>query len=665
MGKSSLKIFISISAFFLYMIAAAQNMPVFSGGDFKTSKPFDLSKGFPENSYLVLCYHDVADKITDDKDEYAEELQHFVQQLDFLKSQNCNFIGTDDILKARSGEKKLPARAVLMTFDDAYDSFYRNVFPVLKLYKCPAVLAVVTGWVDNPPVEPEYHKKFMTWDQLREVASSGLVKIGSHSNNLHKGVLMNPLGSISPAVQTRIYDPVQKRYETSLEYRKRLYDDFAKSFSMIREKTGIAPEIMVWPYGRYNGISIEEAQKAGFKFMFTLDDGLGSINKIEAIPRYMIMKNPTVDSFAEMFKKGFARIERLRIVHADIDSVYDPDPEKQNKNIDAFIERIYRLKPSAVYLQAFCDDNGDGNVSSVYFNNRVLPVKADIFSRIARSIFVRGMLVYAWMPAMTFVLPDEKETEKLRVREFRDGKIELSTSWYKRLSPFNEEACKKIEMIFEDLGTYCDFDGVIFQDDAYMNDYEDFSPDALKEYVKISGDANIPFQELSGEQKSKWTDVKTEKIMALTDRIKKKVLYYRPEIRFARTLYAPVLLKPESEEWFCQNYEKTLKHYDYAVIMAYPKMEDIFWETSWLKSLVKKASEYPGGLNKTVFKTQAYDWKKDEWINSKTVNKWLRVLAAAGAHDISYYPDSYIDNKPDLKVIRDMISSKDSWIEKK
>lgn len=656
----------------LCVAAAAQDPSANLKFNFRSGSPIDLTKGFPENAFLTLCYHDVPEKITDDQDAYATELDSFIKQLEFLKAHNFNFISTDDIMKARSGEKRLPEKAVLITFDDAYESFYENVLPILKMYRCPAVVCVISDWIDKPPLDfstgnIKFQKKFMTWDQLREVASSGLVKVASHSNALHKDVLMNPLGSMGPAIQSRIYDPVQKKYETETEYRKRIGDDLSKSYSTIREKVGVAPEILVWPYGRYNYLSVEIAEKTGFKFMFTLDDGFGNINKIEAIPRSMIMGNPNIENFIDLLKNSFTRIERLKIVHADIDSVYDPDPGKMNKNIDAFIERIFKLKPSAVYLQAFCDENGDGNVSSVYFPNRILPVKADIFSRIARSIFIRGIQVYAWMPTMTFVLPDEKENERLRICEFRNGKIQPSTSWYKRLSPFNEEACKKIETIYEDLATYCDFDGVIFQDDSYMNDYEDFSPDALKEYVKISGDTSIPFQKLGSEQKSNWTDMKTEKIMALTDMIKKKVLYYRPRIRFARTLYAQTLLNPRSEEWFCQNYGETLKRYDYAVIMAYPKMEDVFWffDNSWLRSLVKKASEYPDGLHKTVFKTQSYDWKRDKWISSSTVNGWIRVLTAAGAHDVAYYPDSYIDNKPEIKVIRDMISTNDSVIEKK
>jgi len=94
--------------------------------------------------------------------------------------------------------------------------------------------------------------------------------------------------------------------------------------------------------------------------------------------------------------------------------------------------------------------------------------------------------------------------------------------------------------------------------------------------------------------------------------------------------------------------------------MAYPKMEDVsvFSEDSWLRSLVQKASKFPNGLDSTVFKTQAFDWKKDKWISSSTVNQWLRILVAAGAYHIAYYPDDYIGNRPDLKTISDMISSR-------
>jgi len=93
--------------------------------------------------------------------------------------------------------------------------------------------------------------------------------------------------------------------------------------------------------------------------------------------------------------------------------------------------------------------------------------------------------------------------------------------------------------------------------------------------------------------------------------------------------------------------------------MAYPFMEEKFWERAWLKELVKKASLYPEGLNRTVFKVQAYDWKNNEWISDSTIRKWVRTLIAAGAHHVSYYPDGLFENRPDLKIARDIMSSRD------
>ena len=40
--------------------------------------------------------------------------------------------------------------AVLLSFDDGYETMYNVVFPLLKAYNYPAVFAPVTGWLDTP-----------------------------------------------------------------------------------------------------------------------------------------------------------------------------------------------------------------------------------------------------------------------------------------------------------------------------------------------------------------------------------------------------------------------------------------------------------------------------------------------------------------------------------
>jgi biofilm PGA synthesis lipoprotein PgaB len=283
-------------------------------------------------------------------------------------------------------------------------------------------------------------------------------------------------------------------------------------------------------------------------------------------------------------------------------------------------------------------------------------MKTDLFSRVVNQLRVRGMHVYAWMPTLDIVLPNKKENDALKVQDIPHGE----EPWYtNRLSPFNSQARRKLVMLYEDVAAYSKIDGIIFQDDGYLNDFEDFSAAGRREYLKITGGKDIPYAELSQEKQMAWSRVKTKALLSLTEELKNAVLRYRPYANFARTLYASTLLEPESEEWLAQNYADSLKAYDYVVIMAYPYMEGVAHPKSWLAELVRKAKEYPQGLEKTVFKVQAYDWKAQSWIDSRTVNSWLRVLAANGARHLAYYPDNYTEKEPDKEIIRLMMATED------
>ncbi|MEW6171239.1 MAG: poly-beta-1,6-N-acetyl-D-glucosamine N-deacetylase PgaB, partial [Candidatus Omnitrophota bacterium] len=631
------KISIILSIFFIFTVNAGAQ---------------DLNK----NRVLILCYHDIPKDVV--LNDYSVDRNSFVQQIEYLRTHGYYFVSLEDIVKASKNQKELPEKAVLLTFDDAYLSFYEFVYPLLKLYNYPCVLSVVTNWIDNPP--KALKEKLMNWDQIKEVSASGLVEIASHSCNLHRGVLYNPQGNDNWAATSRIFYPQKKTYETKEDFRKRIAQDLHLSKNILRQKTGKNIRTITWPYGRYNQIGTEEARKLGFYVMLCLEDELTRVDNLETLKRYVISHNPPITEFVKIARRNFSEISvSQRIVQIDLDLIYDPDPLQREKNLDKFVERIFKIKPATVYLQAFSDEDGDGNIKSVYFPNRVLPMKEDFFSRVCNQLAIRGIQVYAWMPMLSIVLPDEDQNNILRVKEFKNGKISLSSSWYKRLSPFEPEARKKLIELYEDLASNARIDGVVFQDDGYLNDFEDFSPGALKEYKKITNGEIIPYQKLNAEQKEKWMKLKTQTLIDLTKELKKAVLYYRPQARFARTLYAGVLLEPESEEWLSQNYQESLSTYDYVVIMAYPRMEKVSRPLKWLKTLVKKAKKYHRGIQKTIFKIQAYDWERKKWINADTLDKWLRALVSSGAKHIAYYPDNYIDNKPEEAIIRLMISVED------
>ena len=60
-------------------------------------------------------------------------------------------VSVDQILAARNGGTPLPNKAVLLTFDDGYSSFYNRVYPFLEANNLSAVLAPVGTWIDTPP----------------------------------------------------------------------------------------------------------------------------------------------------------------------------------------------------------------------------------------------------------------------------------------------------------------------------------------------------------------------------------------------------------------------------------------------------------------------------------------------------------------------------------
>jgi biofilm PGA synthesis lipoprotein PgaB len=116
--------------------------------------------------------------------------------------------------------------------------------------------------------------------------------------------------------------------------------------------------------------------------------------------------------------------------------------------------------------------------------------------------------------------------------------------------------------------------------------------------------------------------------------------------------------KPETELWFAQNYEFFLRNYDHVVVMAYPQMEEAESASKWLKELVGRAKGVPQGLEKTVFKIQTYNWRKEAWIDDGILLQELRDILSSGGKHLAYYPDNVFEDEPALDTIKLEMSTK-------
>jgi peptidoglycan/xylan/chitin deacetylase (PgdA/CDA1 family) len=182
----------------------------------------------------ILIYHSVAPysaRTTTLVKEYTIPPETFDAQLNYLKINGYTVISYETLIDAMTAASStLPARSVVITFDDGWEDQYRDAFPILKKYADTATFFVFTNGMGN--------SDFMSWDQLKEMQAAGM-DIESHS-------ISHPfLFTITNK------DDVWKEIEGSRE--------------IIAAHLGKAPDIFAYPFGKYNDLDVAMLKAAGYR----------------------------------------------------------------------------------------------------------------------------------------------------------------------------------------------------------------------------------------------------------------------------------------------------------------------------------------------------------------------------------------------------------------
>lgn len=238
----------------------------------------------------VLMYHKIGDYPP------GSELQKlwvtaadFRKQLQYLKDNGYTAIDFRDWRDAEKGIKPLPAKPVMITFDDGYMNNYDQAFPLLKEFGMKGCIFLVyetmekhNGWHD-PKTEPWL--KMLTWAQIKEMQDSGLVEFGSHTMR-HRNLATIPLEEV--------------KWEVT-ESKARLEEKLG------REMVGFA-----YPYGSgaYKPEVRKAALDAGYRFDFSVKQGISTLpwgREKEAVKRLLIRGDDNMYDFHLNMTRGKAR----------------------------------------------------------------------------------------------------------------------------------------------------------------------------------------------------------------------------------------------------------------------------------------------------------------------------------------------------------------------
>ncbi|MCS7263824.1 MAG: polysaccharide deacetylase family protein [Armatimonadetes bacterium] len=245
-------------------------------------KPVPLPSDY---AVFVLCYHDFQEKPS----KWSITPERLEAHIQTLKAWGFSFLTVSEAVKLLKGrwQGNLPKRAVVITVDDGFQSAYSVLFPLLKRYGAKATLFIYTEWVGKS-------EGSLTWEQLREMAQSGLVEIASHT-------------------VTHAYPRNLKRKLTVEKYKRKMEWEFVQSKLELERRLGIKVEGLAYPGGFVDGTLKALAQRAGYKWAAVINPKPMTANFDRyAIPRYGVSAETTVAALKAWVTRQPILLARLK-----------------------------------------------------------------------------------------------------------------------------------------------------------------------------------------------------------------------------------------------------------------------------------------------------------------------------------------------------------------
>lgn len=206
-----------------------------------------------------LMYHQVL-KDPAAHNDYCVSPDELESDLKYLKENGFVSFLPEEMIKIADSGAPLPEKAVMITFDDGYETMLGYVLPLLEKYDMKATINIVGDFTDEYTALPDNEKNlsfaYLTWNEVKQLNDSGRVEIGNHTYYMHR------TGS-SRQGSTKNYN------ESEAEYRGVLYADVQKLQLKLSQLINKRPAAFAYPFGMMCDGEQEILESAGFELFMT------------------------------------------------------------------------------------------------------------------------------------------------------------------------------------------------------------------------------------------------------------------------------------------------------------------------------------------------------------------------------------------------------------
>ena len=232
----------------------------------------------------VLMYHHV----TPNPGLVTVSPQTFEKQMTYLAAKGYTTLSADHFLDFIKGKRKVPAKSVLITFDDGYLDNYVYAFPVLQRLDLHAVLFTVTGNVSDGPARPHTGQSGAV---LPECPNHRACKDAIASGNADQVMVrwseieaMEASGAIEIQSHTHTHIRWDKQIADESHRLEALEQDLTLSQTTLQQRLGRKSGHLCWPQGYFEPGYQTVAQKQGFEAQYTT---IKHVNTVGTPPQHI------------------------------------------------------------------------------------------------------------------------------------------------------------------------------------------------------------------------------------------------------------------------------------------------------------------------------------------------------------------------------------------
>lgn len=250
----------------------------------------DGSQKLPDNFLIqpgtaeqvpVLMYHYITPQANNDQPDNNSiiTLEAFEENMNYLHEQGYYTATMEELEQYVLGKTSLPAKTVVITFDDGYQNNYIYAYPILKKYGFQATIFVIGSRIqqETSPFDPA-KKSFLSFEEIK--ASSDVFEYHSHTYDLHQ----------------KGFKKCGLDYATGFDT-KSLTADIAKM-----KELGIDSPYFAYPFGEKSTQMVYSLQENNYRMAFTVLQGF--VKPGDSLMRLNRLTVTTATDFAELLQGG-------------------------------------------------------------------------------------------------------------------------------------------------------------------------------------------------------------------------------------------------------------------------------------------------------------------------------------------------------------------------